>query len=383
MLKNLFRRNISVRDRAQQVVKLTARAEPDPGKLWNELQALCQAGMTATPTEREEALQLLRTALSHSHPQVSGMVAISGGALVEAGTPAAPWAEALLVRVPAVLSAANRFVSVASARMGPAPEDESEDEEEWDEGAIFLDNRVVPPALVEELHQSDLEAVSAYKSLEFWGPPLVTCLSLAEKQRHTAASDTAFRETLENLRIHHEGMEMVYRLLEVLDNEPLLVLHPESGKGFSCRISGIGVNFELHMLLMEVLCSPAYGMPGKKLAPNAARVVWGRSDEEVPEGCVGNWNLYDWRAAGSDLSHPDMVDSNASLWIWNEGTPADIPLFEDYRVVLLGKPSYERGWNVGRLFSQLKPQFTVERTLSPTEVQSFLTRMASTAERLG
>ncbi len=376
MFKNWFKRN-TLSAHVQRVVALTADAEPDPERLWNELQGLCQAASQAAPTERDAALTSLAPAVAHSHPQVSGMVAIAGGALVGAGAPAALWAEPLRRRASAVLEAAGRFAASASARMGPPPEDD-EDEEEWEDGALIVEERVVPPALVDDLARLDLPAVSAYRALELWTPPLLACLARSTEQRNAAAQDKALRDSVENLASYHGGMEMLWKLLGVLDQEPLLVLHPESGKGFVCRISGIGINFELHMLLMDVLCSPDYGLPGRRLAPNVSRVAWGRSVEEIEAGCIGNWNLYAWHAASLDLSRPAEVDD--ATWIWNEGTPADIPVFEGHRVVLLGTPPYERSWSVGRYFEGLVPQFTVERVLEPGEVASWLERLRAAAK---
>ncbi|MGC4045407.1 MAG: hypothetical protein QM758_16575 [Armatimonas sp.] len=380
MFKNLFRRDPTLRDWAQEVIALTSDEHPDLTKLWDKLQSLKRLASQARPVEKEEVLQILRTALSHSHPHVSALVAISGGGLVESGAPAALWAEALLARVPDVFSAAIRFVVEAGSRMEPVDED-SEDEEEAELGALIVAGRPVPSDIVEDLQKTDAQAVAAYRSLEIWVMPLIACLSRSTEYRNAAAADPAICTAVVQLSEHHGSMEMLYNLLEVLDHEPLLVLHPESGKGFVCRMSGIGINFELHTLLMDLLCRPDYAVPGKRLPPNLAQIAWGRAEPHANDGCVGNWNLYDWRAADLDLTDPNALDSDT--WIWNEGKPADIPMFDDYRVVLLGQPSYKRMWNVGRLFCGLTPQLMVERTLPPDEVQSFLTRMASTAEQMG
>jgi hypothetical protein len=85
------------------------------------------------------------------------------------------------------------------------------------------------------------------------------------------------------------------RLLLVLDDEELIVLHRATGRGEEPR-----------------------GMiPGQP--PTPAEIA-AASDGEValPDGIRGNFNLVDTFGA----------------WIWNEGRPADIPRLEGTRVVI-------------------------------------------------
>ena len=43
----------------------------------------------------------------------------------------------------------------------------------------------------------------------------------------------------------------VHGLTLVLDDEPLIVLDPDSGRGFHLTMSGIGDNYQLHTLLAD------------------------------------------------------------------------------------------------------------------------------------
>ena len=45
----------------------------------------------------------------------------------------------------------------------------------------------------------------------------------------------------------------VHGLTLVLDDEPLIVLDPDSGCGFQLTMSGIGDNYQLHTLLADRL----------------------------------------------------------------------------------------------------------------------------------
>jgi hypothetical protein len=62
-----------------------------------------------------------------------------------------------------------------------------------------------------------------------------------------------------------------------------------------------------------------------------------------------------------------------------EGSPADIPVFEGYRVVLLGPPSYERTWQSQRMFANLPANLEITGRLSPEQVHAWLQRMAQAA----
>jgi hypothetical protein len=93
---------------------------------------------------------------------------------------------------------------------------------------------------------------------------------------------------------------------------------------------------------------------------------------------AGTWNLYTGAAIRPDGRLPDAKDlETRGTWIWNEGVPADIPVFDGHRVILLGPPSYHRTWNVSRLFDRLKPDLTVERKLSKPEISNWLKRLAA------
>ena len=72
--------------------------------------------------------------------------------------------------------------------------------------------------------------------------------------------------------------------------------------------------------------------------------------------------MYDWSAVQQNLELSDHTYIGSSnTWIWGEGKPEDIPLFEGYRVILLGKMSYERSWRAQRMFDNLKAELKIEK----------------------
>jgi predicted transposase YbfD/YdcC/predicted RNase H-like HicB family nuclease len=103
-----------------------------------------------------------------------------------------------------------------------------------------------------------------------------------------------------------------------------------------------------------------------------AEVVRGQGPQQIEESIKGAWNLYEWRAVQDGLELPDSSDYCVECWIWNEGTPDDIPVLGGRRVILLGPPSYDRQWEAQRIFERLPADVVVEKVLTKDEVQQWL-----------
>ena len=68
---------------------------------------------------------------------------------------------------------------------------------------------------------------------------------LPDRSRLTAATEA--------VRERSDAAHWLHGLLLVLDDEPLIVLHRATGRGFRLTISGVGDNFQLHTLLAAAL----------------------------------------------------------------------------------------------------------------------------------
>ncbi len=144
----------------------------------------------------------------------------------------------------------------------------------------------------------------------------------------------------------HDVKCLTYALL-VLDDEPLVVLHRPTGTGYALRMSGIGDNFQLHTLLADVLVGGGH-VPGH--APSAQEAAVCRdAPGQVPT--TGSFNLV----------------TPGGEWVWNEGTPTDIPVVDGVRLLVLDPPPYQRGWPAGRFFPGMRGDVVLERVLGPEE----------------
>jgi hypothetical protein len=162
-----------------------------------------------------------------------------------------------------------------------------------------------------------------------------------------------------------EGAGWLALLLGVLHEEPFVAIEFPSRRGVAGRMSGVVDNFQLQTLLMDVF--------DQRVSPAAVANARGDGPQQLDETVTGAWNLYGHGALRDRaLPPPDFKDT--TYWIWNEGTPSDIPVVADHRVLLLGPPAYQRSWGAARTFAAL-PATLEPRSLSDQEVDEWLTRI--------
>ncbi|MEU3555796.1 hypothetical protein [Streptomyces fragilis] len=208
-----------------------------------------------------------------------------------------------------------------------------------------------------------LRLALAWCAAESWQPPaLAVLLRDREVRRRYAAALLPVCRELADLRRH--DLKCLYHALAVLDDEPLIVLHRPTGKGFAVRIGGIGDNFQLHTLLAHVLVGGGH-VPG--VAPSAESVRLA-TDPAPAQG------LTDTVATGAfELLAPDGER------IWNEGLPTDIPLVDGSRLLVLDDPSYARSWNADRFFPALPGTAELTGVLSAEETRAWFARTSAPA----
>ncbi|MBL4848269.1 MAG: hypothetical protein JKY65_22350 [Planctomycetes bacterium] len=319
-------------------------------------------------------------------PGPGGVAAITGGALVESGAPTGPLGEAILGRLTPILRESRRLQDACRAKLPPPSDDEEPNDHDHShdhgeqcehEATVWMGDREVPLSVAQEVSEGDMAGAMAFESLENWCLPAIACLTRSQELR-------AFARANEGLYVQaraalgYEGFLVM--ALDLLDEEPLLVLHPSTQQGYRVRISGVADNFQLHLLLGGALISAdetSWGLPGERPTEAALAIARGEGHQEGPP-VTGLWNLYTWRAISPDGKLPSEVPQED--WIWNEGRPADIEPFEaegepPLRVVVLGPPSYERGWRVNRIFAGLAPSVDVE-VLTPDQAEAWIERLA-------
>ncbi len=292
---------------------------------------LLDAFRTVSQAEARAAGPQLAALLDGVPHDLRAHIAVMVGACVERGADAVTCAPPVLANLAEALDEAREFAEYwAAAEGGELPDPASIEPTDFYDGA-------------------GVAATLSWWTLDHW---IRASLTLMQRE---AVRRGLTRSTRELLTRRHEAYaklcgdwrkDLAYALL-VLDDEPVVVLHRETGSGYLVRMTGIGDNFQLHTLLADVLIGGGY-LPGD--APSAAAAAVCRTVEGrvITRGSL-------------NLVAPD------GTWLWNEGTPSDIPVVEGTRMLVLDPPPYLRDWQAGRYFPAMAGELVLERVLPKAE----------------
>ena len=309
------------------------------------------------------ALKKLDASVEHAEGHASQVLHLTIGALVEAGAPPEAAWPPVARELEAALEGATRY-ALACATAAKTQHVETALEKA---GAKIAKKMPEDAAAWEALPSRCLAAVA--------------CLTRSAKVRAAARKQALF-ETAYPLEDAVAEVGFLTQALRVLDEEELLVLHPDLGRGYRVKISEIGWNAELFVLLADALLGDPKkgGLPGKKLDRRALAALTG--DAQAPKGStlVAPFNFVTWTGLSADgtlAPAPEVEDH----WIWFEGVPADIPEHAGSRVVLLQEPAFPRMLPTERTFEALRPRVKVVEKLSDAAVRKLLVKLGKAAQK--
>ena len=337
------------------------------------LATVFQHAKQADPDARGHALAQLAERVTTIPLGPAAFLAVGCGALVEIGADAQTALAPILARTRQALTEAAVFAEAcqAQARSAPASEDLDPDDAE---ACIDAFGRQVGDRMPEQA-DAWLAAGALLRAM-------TALLSRSAPARATARSDQELTGALEGmLGLADPGCGgFVRQLLRVLDGEELLVLHPDLGRGYRVRISGVADNFQLDVLLAAALIGdPELGwLPGTPPDPQvAAAAKDGPISDSLPTA-IRSFKMVNWRGLRPDGRLAEGSDDHEH-WIWSEGVPADIAALEGRRIVLLGPPAYPWAFNAGRCFPGMVGDLRVVETLAPDTARGWLRRIAAAA----
>ncbi len=290
-------------------------------------------------------------------------IAITGGTLVERGASAALLGTALLEHLPRVLSAARSFADRYFE--GQQRRDDEEAAEDGDVIAFVDDQPLLRPRF-RQLLLDDRPGGCAVAYLRQWVLPTIACLT-----RSRPLLERFVREDELPPRARRLGGSQAHWLCvlgQVQLAAPWLALCPLERRGFELRVDGVCTNFVLHALLGEALSEQ--GITAARNPREVLDVVRGTRDREEAVTVQGVFDLHT-RAALPFLL-PTRRPVPLDHFVWNDGSPNDVPLLEGRRVVIAASPTVRRTWKAGRPFFALGSSVTVERELSPGELADWL-----------
>jgi hypothetical protein len=357
-------------DQAVTDLIVAAEASPEPRALMKKAEAVASRAPRAKPEERQAALERLAGLLEDAPLPVAGCTALTCGGLVEMGADPRTALAAVLRHAQEALTLAKTFAAECQQAAEAAGKPEGEEGEE---------NADPVGRFGQQVAERKPREAFAFMMLEPLCLASIAMLSRSKPARKAARRDPALRELAGELAPYHGRADFLWKMLRVLDDEELVVLLPGVRLGYRVQIAGIADNFQLHVLLADALMGPPEQglLPGNK--PDPAVVAAFR--DGPPSGrqtAEGVFNLFNWQALLPDLALPEGF-SDSKYWVWNEGVPDDIALFEEQRIVLVGKPPYHRTWNACRIFDGMKGELAVVEQLTPAVLEDWLKRLAAAA----
>ncbi|MEV0533354.1 hypothetical protein [Kitasatospora sp. NPDC050463] len=313
-------------------------------------------GLLGPAGERESAAVGPRLAalLPDTPPFPRAQLAMMVGACVERGADPVACADQVLAGLRGALSGALLLMERWKETGGGDLPDPDED----DPGLAHA--RIEDPDRLDEWHAQ--RAVVGWWTLHLWQMASFAVYSHAAVR--TAARACGVTDVLLELIDRYgegpHGLKGLVHLAKTLDDEPLLVLDRPSGTGYLLRMDGLTDNFQLHTLLADVLIGGGH-LPGPPQDPEV--VALSRTAELDGRRRVTAYGSF-------NLVAPD------GTWIWNEGTPGDIPVVDGVRTLVLDPQAYERSWSAGRFIQQVPGDLRLERVLAPAEAADRLSRVA-------
>jgi hypothetical protein len=208
------------------------------------------------------------------------------------------------------------------------------------------------------------------EELEARWPQVIELCSVDPEARAALADLQPRAAELEDER---DGAGWIATMLRVLHEAPFVAVEWDTRLGLAGRMSGISENFQLHTLLMDEF--PQRGWRRKRrVSADIVANARGEGPQTHRGQILGAWNLYTYEAV-VDGKLPDISDQSMwRTWIFNEGTPAEIPELDGHRLIILGPPPYSRGWSAQRTFARM-PASLDAHPLPRAEVDAWFAKL--------
>ncbi|MFI6478214.1 hypothetical protein ACIBH1_09800 [Nonomuraea sp. NPDC050663] len=333
-----------------------ALAAQDPGAVLAAIQSLFEAAQGGDADETTGALRRVSSFVARPDVPLGlrAELALLCGALVEKGADPRPLVEPVAEGLAETLEKAAGFAEAWRVVSGKELPDPPQDDRRTAALIRTLSGGLLRRPKQRISRDEAQELVVAWSVAERWSMPAATLLQQSPELRADLAGRPRLAAAVAAIAEDRPDLWCLTGLMAVLDGERLVVLERASGRAFDVVIGGIGHNYQLHTLLMHTLVGPGL-LDGAPPAP-----VWVSAATDGPMEPVsaiqGRFNL-----VGAD-----------GRWIWNEGVPADIPVLDGRRVVVLDASPYLRTWNLGRAYPMMRPAITLERELPGDEAARWL-----------
>lgn len=320
----------------EQLVKAFRNAFETGASIVEPFDALVGASKHATFAERDAAvLSLLDGKGIEHHAEISGLLCVASGALVEDGASTTLGLETILDRM------ADGAEILANA--GPALE------------AADLDANQAPPAALVE---TERRWVAGWKNHVRGAMARLARNALARKRlRAHPRFEPAVRGLAERTSANH--LRYVVEVLDMLDDEPLNVIDLTRG-GTLTRYRAFAIRNGFH--LMTILD----GQDITGLMRQRAELVTAKHG-------YFTWPALERTAQGFEATHLGNL-------LWGEPRAFDLPQFEGVRTVIRTRATMARSWDMNfvvPIHDALREELVVETELSVDESRPILERIVA------
>ncbi|HEY3502982.1 MAG TPA: hypothetical protein VGN37_09410 [Actinocatenispora sp.] len=299
------------------------------------------------PGERRAAMAYLGDHVERVDPRHASWVAILVAALAEYDTDPTPAAAPILACLKTAAEAAAYFVDawrdVTDERL-PDP--------------AGVPDRRIERMLRPELGDATAVVVEAWGSLPRWAAAAHAVLEASAEARRPRADTPQLVRVVAAAAAYCPQLHQVGELLRVLDGVQVLVLHRDTARGFVVAVGGIGDHRQLQTLLAGALVE-RYGLPGHPVDQRWVAAFVDADDDPAVPPVTGWWDLVG-------------VDGEP---LGTESTPADIPVVDGMRVLVLDPPTRRRTWRAGRRHPRLTGTLTVTGELSAGQLATWWHRV--------
>jgi hypothetical protein len=197
----------------------------------------------------------------------------------------------------------------------------------------------------------------------------LTLLPASTVIRRAARSLDGLVEAAGRVADHLPAAAELAELLAVPDDQVILAIHPEARFGIRTQMTGVADVHQLHALLSDLI--PTDRAPGSR--PDSRIVAAYRNADPDPSADVMTAR-FQFYAVGALQPNGTLPDGFAGTdhWIWGDRSPAEIPMQNGERVVLLGDAVYTETWPVGRKLPRLPAGLDVVEVLTRSDVERWL-----------
>jgi hypothetical protein len=213
------------------------------------------------------------------------------------------------------------------------------------------------------------------------------CLTRSHTLREKVRASGKLMKAADPLVDYVDEVTAFSRVLRIVHDEPLLVIHLEQRKGWRFTIRDLSTTTELYVLLLDAIVGdPAKGLLKAK-RPNPKAVVTVKDPANAPKETAMldvPFHTVAWTGLLPDgtLPDPKSDDVEHHNWVWLEGVPAEIPPFEGERVILLQGPVMKRDVEVPVPYDALFPTLKPRGKVSGAEVDRLIAKMTLAAAKL-